>query len=320
MLAGSLRRWLPVSLLVILTGCATDVRNMLADLEQQRADVELIQTPFYPQVTDQCGPSGLATILNSSGIAVTPEVLKTRIYIPGRQGSLQLEMLAAARGYGRMPYLIDQEIGALLGELRGGRPVLVLQNLRSKLVPIWHYAVVVGYLADTKQFILRSGEQQRHLTSARKFIRSWRRAGYWGVLALRPGEMPASPDADKYVRSVAAFEAIGDIENAVTGYQAATEQWPEHSLAWLGMGNTHYAKGNLDSAESAYERILSMDSDHLVALNNLSQVQIDRGCIDDAFVTLGEALSAAKPETTIYRTIQEARREIESLRPSAACL
>ncbi|MDH3441391.1 MAG: PA2778 family cysteine peptidase, partial [Gammaproteobacteria bacterium] len=249
-----------------------------------------------------------------------PEVLKTRIYIPGRQGSLQLEMLAAARGYGRMPYLIDQDIGALLGELRGGRPVLVLQNLGSKLVPIWHYAVVVGYLADTKQFILRSGEQQRHLTSARKFIRSWRRAGYWGVLALRPGEMPASPDADKYVRSVAAFEAIGDIENAVTGYQAATEQWPEHSLAWLGMGNTHYAKGNLDSAESAYQRILSIDSDHLVALNNLSQVQIDRGCIDDAFVTLGEALSAAKPETTIYRTIQEARREIESLRPSAACL
>jgi len=320
MFAGWLQRWLTVSLLAILTGCATDVRNMLSGLEQQRGDVELIQTPFYPQVTDQCGPSALATILNSSGTTVTPEVLRSRIYIPGRQGSLQVELLAATRGYGRMPYLIDQDIGALIRELRSGRPVLVLQNLGSKLMPIWHYSVVVGYLADKRQFVLRSGDQERHLTSARKFVRTWRRAGYWGVLALRAGEMPASPDADKYVRSVAAVEAIDDIENAVAGYQAAAERWPDHSLAWLGMGNTYYARGDLNSAQSAYERILSMDSDHVVALNNLSQVQIDRGCFEDAFTTLGAALSAANPGTTMYRTIQEARREIESRESAATCL
>ncbi len=320
MLARWLQQWLPVSLLAILTGCATDVHNMLSDLEQQHADLELLQTPFYPQVTDQCGPSALASILNSSGTAVTPDALKSRIYIPGRQGSLQIELLAAARGYGRMPYLIDQDISALLGELRDGRPVLVLQDLGNKLVPKWHYAVVVGYLAENKQFVLRSGDKERHLTSARKFVRTWRRAGYWGVLALRPGEFPASRDADRYVRSGAAFEAIGDIEGAMAGYHAATERWPEHSLAWLGIGNAYYAQGNLDSAESAYERILSMDSDHLIALNNLSHVQIDRGCLKDASVTLGEALSVANPDTTIYRTIQETRREIESRKPASACL
>lgn len=320
MFAGWQQRWLTVVLLTILTGCATDVRIMVSDLEKQQTDVELIQTPFYPQVTDQCGPSALASVLNFSGIAVTPEALKSRIYIPDRQGSLQLEMLAATRRYGRIPYLIDQDVGVLLGELRSGRPVLVLQNLGSKLMPIWHYAVVVGYLAENKQFVLRSGDKERHLTSARKFVRTWRRAGYWGILALRPGEFPASPDADRYVRSVASIEAIGDIETAIAGYQAATKRWPDYSLAWLGMGNAHYAQGDLNSAESAYQRVLSMDSDHLVALHNLSQVQIDRGCIDDAVVTLGEALSAAQPETTIYRTIQEARRETESLRPSTACL
>lgn len=303
-----------------VSGCASDVRNMLSDLDQQRGDVELIQTPFYPQVTDQCGPSALAAILNSSGVMVTPEALKSRIYIPDRQGSLQIELLAATRGYGRMPYLIDTDISALLGEVRGGRPVLVLQNLGRKLAPIWHYAVVVGYLADKRQFVLRSGDQKRHVTSASRFIRSWQRAGYWGVLALQPGEMPASPDADKFVRSVAAVEAIGDIESAVAGYHAATERWPEHSLAWLGVGNAYYSQGDLDSAESAYKRLLSMDSDHLIALNNLSQVQIDRGCFEDASATLDAALSAAKSDTAIYRTILEARREIELRNPSAACL
>ena len=320
MLTGWQQRWFAVGMLAFVTGCASDIRNMLSDLEQQRGDVELIQTPFYPQVTDQCGPSALAAILNSSGVTVTPEVLKSRIYIPGRQGSLQIELLAATRGYGRMPYLIDTDISALLSEVRGGRPVLVLQNLGSKRAPVWHYAVVVGYLADERRFILRSGDQKRHVTSASRFARTWQRAGYWGVLSLQPGEMPASPDADKYVQSVAAVEAIGDIASAAAGYHAATERWPEHSLAWLGMGNAYYAQGNLDSAESAYKRILSMDSDHLIALNNLSQVQIDRGCFKDASATLDAALSAAKSDTTIYRTIQETRRQIEVRKTSAACL
>ncbi len=320
MLTVRQQRWLAVGMLAFASGCASDVRNMLSDLEQQRGDVELTQTLFYPQVTDQCGPSALATILNSSGVTVTPEALKSRIYIPGRQGSLQIELLAATRGYGRMPYLIDTDISALLSEVRGGRPVLVLQNLGSKLAPIWHYAVVVGYLADERRFVLRSGDQKRQVTSASRFIRSWQRAGYWGVLALQPGEMPASPDADKYVRSVAAVEAIGHIESAMAGYQAATERWPEHSLAWLGVGNAYYAQGNLNSAESAYKRLLSMDSDHLIALNNLSHVQIDRGCFEDASATLDAALSAAKANTTIYRTIQAARQEIELRNSSAACL
>ena len=320
MLTGWQQRWLAVSMLAFVSGCASDIRNMLSDLEQQGGDVELIQTPFYPQVTDQCGPSALAAILNSSGVTVTPEALKSQIYIPGRQGSLQIELLAATRGYGRMPYVIDTDISALLAEVRGGRPVLVLQNLGSNLAPIWHYAVVVGYLADERRLVLRSGDQKRHVTSASRFIRTWQRAGYWGVLALQPGEMPASPDADKYVRSVAAVEAIGHIESAVAGYRAATERWPEHSLAWLGVGNAYYAQGKLASAENAYKRLLSMDSDHLIALNNLSQVQIDRGCFEDASATLDAALSAAKENTTIYRTIQEARRDIEFRNSSAACL
>ncbi len=320
MLTGWDQRWLVLGMLAFVSGCANDIRNMLSDLEQQRGDVELIQTPFYPQVTDQCGPSALAAILNSSGVAVTPEVLKSRIYIPDRQGSLQIELLAATRGYGRMPYLIDTNISALLDEVRAGRPVLVLQNLGSNRAPVWHYAVLVGYLANERRFILRSGDQKRHVTSASRFARTWQRAGYWGVLSLQPGKMPASPDADKYVQSVAAVEAIGDIASAAAGYHAATERWPEHSLAWLGMGNAYYAQGNLDSAESAYKRILSMDSDHLIALNNLSQVQIDRGCFKDASATLDAALSAAKSDTTIYRTIQETRRQIEVRKTSAACL
>lgn len=310
--------WLAVGVIVLMSGCASDTRNMLSDLEQYHGDIELIHTPFYPQVTDQCGPSALAAILNSSGVAVTPDALKSRIYIPGREGSLQIELLAASRGYGRMPYLIDTNVSALLSEVRAGRPVLVLQNLGSKRAPVWHYAVVVGYLADEKQFILRSGDQKRHVTGVSRFARTWQRAGYWGVLVLEPGDLPATPNADKYVRSVAALEAIGDFNSALPGYIAATELWPMHSMAWLGLGNTFYSQGELESAEDAYGKLLALESHNLIGLNNLSQVQMEQGRIMKAGATLDIALSVAEPDTAIYAALQESRREIASRKSIAS--
>ena len=316
--AGWQQRWLVAAACALVSGCAGDVGVMLAELDRQRSDVELVQTPFYPQVTDQCGPSALAAVLNSSGITVSADALKSQIYIPGRQGSLQIELLAAARGFGRIPYLVDADIGALLDEVRGGRPVLVLQNLGTRVAPMWHYAVVVGYLADERQLILRSGDRERQVMSASRFVRTWKRADYWGVLVLRPGELPAAPDADRYIRSVAAIEAVGDSGNAVAGYLAATERWPEHSLGWLGLGNAHYAEGDLELAENAYARLLSAEPDHPIALNNLAQVQVDRGCFADARATL-DAAAAATADTTMHRTIQAARLDLGRRNLTTAC-
>ncbi|HKB52378.1 MAG TPA: hypothetical protein VKD22_00145, partial [Ramlibacter sp.] len=63
--------------------------------------VELRNVPFFPQKEYECGPAALATVLASSGVAVTPDPLVKDVYLPARRGSLQLEMLAAARRYGR---------------------------------------------------------------------------------------------------------------------------------------------------------------------------------------------------------------------------
>jgi len=293
---------------------------MVSKLDQELVAVELTKTPFYPQVTDQCGPSALAAILNVSDVTATPETLKSQIYIPGREGSLQIELFAATRGYKRIPYAIGPDITALLAELRNSRPVLVLQNLGRKIAPIWHYAVVVGYLPEKKQFVLRSGDQQRHLVKASRFIRTWRGGGYWGMVALLPGELPASPDADKYVRSVAAIESVGDAESALAGYLAATDRWPGNSLAWLGLGNTYYTQGDLDSAEQAYDRLLMIDPNHAVALNNLSQVQADQGCFDEAAMSLDAALSAAESNKSLFEAILETRTEIGERHSTAGCI
>jgi len=320
MLKGWLRCWSIAGLFALLSGCANDVRVMVSELDQELVTVELTETPFYPQVTDQCGPSALAATLNVSGVSVTPETLKSQIYIPGREGALQIELFAATRGYERIPYLIEPDVTALLAELRSSRPVLVLQNLGTKIAPIWHYAVVVGYLPEKKQFVLRSGDQQRHLVKASRFIRTWRGAEYWGMVTLLPGELPASPDADKYIRSVAAIESNGDAESALAGYLTATDRWPGNLLAWLGLGNTYYAQGDLDSAEQAYDRLLTIDSNHAVALNNLSQVQTDQGCFEEAAMSLDAALAAAKSNKRLVEVILRTRAETGKRHSTAVCI
>src|SRR5690606_28591997 len=88
--------------------------------------------PFHPQTEYHCGPAALAGILGASGVApgvADPDALAPKVYLPGRKGSLQLELVGATRRAGRIPYEVDATPEALLAELAADRPVLVLQNL-----------------------------------------------------------------------------------------------------------------------------------------------------------------------------------------------
>ena len=283
--------WLVIGVLALLSGCANNIGNMVAELEGRQIGIELEDVPFHSQVSDQCGPAALAAVLNDAGILVSPEELKSRVYIPERRGSLQLELMAATRHFDRIPYEIDPNLSALVAELEAGRPILVLQNLGVTFAPIWHYAVVVGYLANEHEFILRSGDEERLLMRAKTFTRSWKRGNFWAIVALKPGELPANAVAGRYLRSVAAIESTGDLANAILAYRVATERWPRSSLAWLGLGNASYGERELLQAGNAYRKALEIEPGDAVALNNLSQVYLGLGCLDDALVTINAALS-----------------------------
>jgi tetratricopeptide (TPR) repeat protein len=303
---------------VVLGGCA-GVPPVLAPRlpdDARHAAVELDATPFHPQTVHQCGPAALATVLEASGVQVTPADLVSRVYLPQRKGSLQAEMVAATRSYARLPYVIEPGIDALLAELRAAHPVLVLQNLGFSFYPLWHYAVVIGYLPDDDAVILRSGDKRRLIMPAARFLRTWGLAGYWGLVVLRPGEFPARPSATGYLKAAADLETVGQTRAAALAYGAAAKRWPHEATAWLGLGNTRYQAGDLAGAEDAYRQAVHVDPGFLAAWNNLAEVLAERGCFVSAISTLDRALERSGTTDSLRNQLLQTRREILDRRSS----
>jgi tetratricopeptide (TPR) repeat protein len=188
--------------------------------------------------------------------------------------------------------------------------VLVLQNLAVKLRPAWHYAVVVGFSRERGEVILRSGADQRRVTPAGVFANTWRRGGNWGVVVLEAGELPATDDSAGYLRAIAAAEAVGHTDLSEPSYAAAVERWPDSSLAWLGLGNSAYARGESAAAEHMYRRALQVDPDNAAALNNLASAVADLGRCREARELLHTAMALPDLHTPMRKLLAQSQAEV----------
>ena len=105
---GHLRKIVSASLLyitVMMPGCAIlepGLRPQAFSDLPERADIP--DVPFHSQEDYQCGPAALAMALNWSGISIVPDELVSQVYVPAKKGTLQVEMVGAARRYGRLAY------------------------------------------------------------------------------------------------------------------------------------------------------------------------------------------------------------------------
>lgn len=289
---------------VALAGCASAPPPL-----PPAEPIELAAVPFFAQTEYQCGPAALATVLTYAGVAVTAEELVPQVYAPGLRGSLQAELLGATRRHGLIPYVIAPSVDAMLAELHGGRPVLVLQNLGVDRFPVWHYAVVIG--VDSGKVILRSGTEQRRVEEARRFLRSWQRGEQWAFVAVAPGELPATASAGAFVRALAAAEPVFAAGAAERGYSAALDRWPDDDLVLLATAGARHAAGDLTAATGLYRRLLAMAPTHVVARNNLANVLAERGCYRAALGEARAALAATTPGDAWRDTLADTLATVE---------
>lgn len=307
-------RLLPLALLVwawlMLVGCsATPHTNRLL---QDRPDNlptshELTAVPFHAQELYQCGPAALATVLQYSGVDVTPDELVPRIYVPGRQGSFQVEVLAATRHHQRLAYTLEPSLQALLASVSAGQPVLVFQNQGISWHPQWHYAVVVGYDLDKRRIILRSGLDERYVMAMKLFERTWKRGDYWGMVALKPGELPTDGRVQQYFLSAAAFEHNAPPDLADLAWRTGVERWPQQIELLMGYGNFLYNQGDLSRAADHYRSAVEQQPDYAPAYNNLAHILMATGRVQEALTAARRAVAIGGQHNASYRdTLQQA--------------
>ena len=302
-------RLLP-ALLFILSGCA-GIPETVRQLPDPDLVVELADTPFFPQEQYQCGPAALATVLTATGIDVQPDDLVEKVYLPARQGSLQIEMLAATRTSGRMPLIVDRSLADVAHELQHGRPVVVLQNLGVSMIPRWHYAVVVGIDGPGGNILLRSGTDERRNTPINVFLRTWARGDLWAFSVLQPGEPPSGIERERYVRAVSDLEEVGQAESAALAWEAGLAKWPGDPVMQFGLGNAMLELGLLDDAERVYRELLAAQPGLIVARNNLAIALKEQARFDEALAEIDGALGQAV-DPAILEELLDTKREIQA--------
>jgi tetratricopeptide (TPR) repeat protein len=237
-------------------------------------------------------------VLAASGVKVTPEDLLPQVYLPERKGSLQVEMLAAARRHGVVSYQLAPRFEDLLRELAAGNPVIVLQNL--SVGDGWHYAVAVGYDYDGGRLVLRSGTTERELMPFTVHEVVWKRSNYWAMVALPPDRIPATAEEGRWLSAVAAMERTGNAASARVAYTSFLKRWPENLSAAVGLANAHYALGALPDAERVLREAMKRAPDSVIVLNNLAQTLSDQGKNEEALPLIEHAVERTASTASPY--------------------
>jgi tetratricopeptide (TPR) repeat protein len=281
-----------------LSGCASlfpQTKELSKGIPQGLPErVELTEVPFFPQLEYQCGPAALATVLAAAGAKVTAEELVPQVYLPERKGSLQIEMLAAARRHGMVSYQLAPRFEDVLREIAAGTPVVVLQNL-GFFSSGWHYAVAVGYDYVGGRLVLRSGTQQREVLPFVAHEAVWMRSGYWAMVAVPPDRIPATAEEKSWLTAVAALERTGDARGARVAYRTFLGRWPDNVNAAIGLANTHHTLGELPEAEAVLREAARKEPESVVVLNNLAQTLSDLGRDEEALPIIERAAAAGGP-------------------------
>jgi tetratricopeptide (TPR) repeat protein len=257
--------------------------------------VELAEVPFFPQQDYQCGPAALAMVLANLHLNVAPEDLVGEVYLPARQGSLQVEMLAAARRHGMLSYRLAPRFENLFREVASGNPVIVLQNYGIWPAKYWHYAVVIGYDRDKGEVLLRSGERHRLRIPFPVLEYTWKDSDYWSMVVVPPERVPATAAEADYLAAVLAMARVAGARTARVAFAALLARWPDNLGASIGLANIHYGLGELRQAETILRRAAERHPESTVVLNNLAQTLSDLGRGAEALPLIDRAITLGGP-------------------------
>lgn len=283
-----------LGLLLLLGACASAPQSasiLSTPPLELPAQLRLADIPFFPQEEYQCGPAALATVLVANNVETTAEELIPLVYVPGRQGSFQVELVAAARRFHRLAYVLEPRLEDLLREVEAGHPVLVMQNLGVNWYPQWHFAVAKGFDLQRGEILLNSDVREDYSVSMRTFERTWARADHWAVVVTTPGDLPATANAADYFPAVVALENTSSADVAAPAYEAGLVRWPGDRNLLMAYGNLLYGSGDIAAAAKQFRTAALEHPDFAPAHNNLANTLHELGENEQALIHAQQAIA-----------------------------
>lgn len=265
--------------ILLLTACQTPIQTkQILKQPPNIAHQHLIpNVPFHSQEDFFCGPTTLAEVAGFYGVEQNPLQVAQSTFIPGLEGSLQIEMVAATRQLGLLAYAQNGNMKLLLSLLAENIPVIVLQNNAIALFPQWHYAVVIGYDLDAAEFILHTGVTESHRLNFSTFERTWQRGQYW-MLAMLPSDK-SSEHLDPLIYARACQDLINTQQSdaGISALKTATQQWPDYWLPYFLLGNYYFSTQPL-AAANWFAQGLPFAQQEVSYLNNYAMLLSELGC------------------------------------------
>jgi ABC-type bacteriocin/lantibiotic exporter with double-glycine peptidase domain len=169
-------------MLLLFNGCAGTEK-----VSGERLTV--VEVPFFPQETFQCGPASLATVINywheKTGAAknLTPEAIAAKIYSPSARGVLGIDLEFYARKQGFQARQIAGTIDELKKSLDEGIPPILLVDYGFAQYQRNHFMVVKGY--SDSALLVNSGSKESERIGNEALLKVWKKTGYW-MLLVKP--------------------------------------------------------------------------------------------------------------------------------------
>ena len=209
--------------------------------------------PFYAQEQFYCGPTTLSEVFEYYGHSISTNEIAPKIFIPDKEGSLQLEMITATRQYDFLPYAERGTLTKLMQLVSSDIPVIVFQNLSIQLLPQWHYAVVTGFDLTTRTMTLHTGLTPNHTMSFELFEKTWGRGNYWYLAPVPPRVTSSQMTPFTYVSAAYDMLKVGDKQQALAFLETASQTWPEYWLSYFLIAN-YYLEENDSQAITWFEK------------------------------------------------------------------
>ena len=166
----------------LLAGCAGPRATAAADAVQSPR--VLLNVPFFPDDSDQCGPSALASVLNYWGKPAGPRELKAEIYRAPLKGSLTVDLLLAAESRGLSAEMSNGSLDGVKEELDAGHPLIAFVDVGYWFYPVGHYLVLTGYDDGARVLFAHSGLERDERISYGKFDGEWEKTRRWTLTIL----------------------------------------------------------------------------------------------------------------------------------------